>query len=219
MSGNKSQATQVVRRPLQCCFRCEAAEMQKLFSYLLLSVLWKELLSSWFFLKKKKKSLIKLSKATVGKFKFRVQFRYKHKDHIYLSVFWRASSWRPCSAVRARRRVCSGRASYLIELSSHIWLSANLGIDATHSKYIYNGSSWKDYEGCESTGLNGLGWRRRSGSLARAFRLLQPLSVRSYREGATWGVFCRLLWPLQSEDPDPCFLPVLRTTPTLWVCG
>lgn len=62
------------------------------------------------------------------------------------------------------------------------------GLTATHSKYTYNGSSWRDYEGCESTQLNGVGWRRWSSSLAWAFRLLQPLWDQSYVEGAMCGV-------------------------------
>lgn len=39
--------------------------------------------------------------------------------------------------------------------SSHIWLWLIWGLTATHSKDTYNGSSWQDYEGCESTQLNG----------------------------------------------------------------
>lgn len=93
----------------------------------------------------------------------------------YASVKSRYSTACVCTGKRMTLRVSS-----LIVASSHIWLWLIWGLTATHSKDTYNGSSWQDYEGCESTQLNGVGSSRWSSSLPWAFRLLQSLSVTPY---------------------------------------
>lgn len=135
------------------------------------------------------------------------------QGHIYWTVF------SECCAPRwgAGRHVCSGRASSLVELSSHIWLSANLGIDGDSFKVHLQ---WQLSEGLWRVWEHTAEWGRLETliQLARLSLSAPPAAVGPLicGRGHAWHAGC-LHWPLQSEDPDTCFLSVSRTTLTLWL--
>lgn len=222
MSGNKSHATQVVRRPLQCCFRCKAAEMQNLFPFLTVSFVKR---TSGCRILSEQKKINKWSEVTGNSSSgFSLGADTNGQGHIYQTVFslnvvLHGEGQDGMFALGEPHPSLSFRVTSDFQL---IW-----GLTATHSKYTYNGSSWRDYEGCESAQLNGAGWRRWSSSLAWAFRLLQPLSVQSYVEGAMHGtlVVCTGLCSLRTPTHVFCQLtstvpPVMDTQKAFgWVAG